>query len=85
MANEMHGELRPMETAPRDGTDILAQVRHDSSRWPGRWFIVSHEGVVDCYDLGWRLFPGFGGVSDQSFAGWLPMPARAHLKSNGGE
>ena len=69
--------LRPMHSAPKDGRFILAVYSppEDHNRWKGRAFVVSHEGQTQCgYDMGWALFPGYGGVPDVSFAGWVPLP-----------
>ena len=71
---------RPMESAPKDGTYILARVapQDDDDRWgylSGRCFVIRHEERTPSgYDLGWSVFPGFGGVSDDWFEGWLPLP-----------
>lgn len=75
---------RPMESAPKDGTYILARVapQDDDDRWgylwgylSGRCFVIRHEGRTPSgYDLGWSVFPGFGGTSDNWFEGWLPLP-----------
>jgi hypothetical protein len=72
------GEARPFDTAPRDGRDILALVSGATDRhkhWNGRWFVIRHEGkTVSDFDLGWALFPGFGGVSDRWFSAWADLP-----------
>lgn len=71
---------RPMESAPRDGTYILARVapRDGDDRWgylAGRCFVIRHEGRTPSgYDLGWSVFPGFGVTSDNWFEGWRPLP-----------
>lgn len=71
-------EWRPIETAPRDGRFIVAMMGDAQARWEhlnGRAFVVRHEGTTDSgYNLGWSVYPGFGGVSDQWFSGWLPLP-----------
>lgn len=73
-------ELRPMSEAPRDRTCILAYARQiEEERWEhlsGRPFVIYHEGhgrLTDI-DLGWAMYPGFGGAPDRWFAGWLPLP-----------
>jgi hypothetical protein len=72
--------LLPMSEAPKDGTYIIAYYRSlDNDRtkhWNGRAFVIRHEGqTVSDYDLGWALFPGYGGVPDHCFAGWSPLPS----------
>lgn len=75
--------LRPMGDAPRDRTHILALYNppkdHPEARFRGRWFTIWHEGVTEPagYDMGWALYPGYGGVSDSNFAGWIPLPRTA--------
>lgn len=73
--------LRDMATAPKNGSYVLAQYRSQyglNPHWDGRFFVVRHEGQTTSeFDLGWGLFPGYGGVPDISFAGWLPLPALA--------
>jgi hypothetical protein len=65
---------QPIETAPRDGSWILAQVADMSgstllAHLSGRWFVVRYIAPDD-----WSLFPGCG-VSERSLDFWLPMPA----------
>lgn len=72
-------DLRPMADAPRDRSPILALYNppedHREARFRGRWFVIFHEGMTEGgYDMGWALHPGYGGVSDSNFAGWLPLP-----------
>lgn len=68
-------EWQPIETAPKDGTRIWAILRADERQWPNRSFEVWHEGTTEGgFDLGWTLFPGYGGVPDRHFAGWMPLP-----------
>lgn len=77
---------RPIESAPRDGTYILARVapRDGDDRWghlAGRCFVIRHEGCTPSgYDLGWSVFPGFGGTSDSWFEGWLPLPPTSEVR-----
>ncbi len=76
---------QPIETAPKDRTYILALVSGASGTWEylnGRCFVIRHGGVSGDYDLGWDVFPGFGGAPDNWFAGWQPLPA---ILQRGGE
>lgn len=73
-------EWQPFETAPKDGTWILAiyafQDDDRHQQWPGRCFVVKHLGYSNAnqLDLGWSLFPGMG-VGDESLSHWMPLPA----------
>jgi hypothetical protein len=73
------GGWRPIETAPKDGTRILVVLgavdNEQIGHLAGRVFDVRHEGVTASgYDLGWSLYPGYGGVPDRWLAGWRPLP-----------
>ena len=66
-----------MESAPKDGSYVIVfyQSLHDhNEHWNGRAFVARHEGVHDGYDMGWGLFPGYGGVSDKNLSHWAPLP-----------
>lgn len=81
-ARVLEEALRPMSSAPRDRTFILARFRvpddHAQARFNGRWFSIFHEGVTPSgFDLGWALYPGYGGVPDDHFDGWMPCPDAA--------
>jgi len=71
---------QPIETAPKDGRYIVAIYQTldgegYAAHLHGRAFVVRHEGTtVSDYDLGWALFPGFGGVSDKCLSHWMPLP-----------
>lgn len=71
---------QPIETAPRDGSYILAIVAENDSmhlgHCAGRMFVIRHGGKTSSdFDLGWNVFPGFGGTSDFMFSHWQPLPA----------
>lgn len=76
---------RPMTSAPRDRTDILARTRpdvfpedHNRSGWNNRNVVIRHEGIVnDDFDMGWSVAApvGYGGMPDKWFVGWQPLPA----------
>lgn len=69
---------QPIETAPRDGRYIVALYRSldgYAAHLDGRAFVVRHEGVTPSdYDLGWALYPGYGGVPDKCLSAWIPLP-----------
>lgn len=79
---------QPIETAPRDGTFIIAYTKAAlPERWMGmanRPFVVNHMGRTEVLglDLGWSLFPGMG-VGDDWLEGWMPLPAAP--EAEGGE
>ena len=78
-----------MSLAPKDGAYILALYNNDYAldrdrHYNGRWFVIRHPGASPGeYDLGWNLFPGYGGVPDLAFDGWLPLPAISAALSHG--
>ncbi len=69
---------QPIETAPKDGTYVLALTSGATDQWEhlnGRCFVIRHEGKTPSgYDLGWSVYPGFGGVIDRWFSHWMPLP-----------
>lgn len=70
---------QPIETAPKDGSYILAIVAGGGGRHlehqAGRMFVIRHEGETRSeYDLGWSVYPGFGGARDFNFSHWMPLP-----------
>ncbi|MET4895774.1 hypothetical protein RN629_01210 [Sphingomonadaceae bacterium jetA1] len=83
-------ELQPMSLAPKDGSYILARYNNDYAldrdrHYNGRWFVIRHPGASPGeYDLGWNLFPGYGGVPDFAFDGWLPLPTISALSHGEG-
>lgn len=76
---------RPMSDAPRDWTEILAKTRpdiypdtHNRSGWNNRSVVIRHEGIInDDFDMGWSVAApvGYGGMPDDWFVGWQPLPA----------
>lgn len=79
---------RTMETAPRDGTFILAVVAPNTTRFlehhVGRVFVIRHQGkTTRDYDLGWSVYPGYGGEIDATFSHWRPLPAPPSAQGGG--
>ena len=77
----MRGGWKSMDSAPRDRSYVLVKLRDDAlqggnfSHYAGRCFVAYHEGLTASgYDMGWGLFPGFGGVCDNQIAAWMPLP-----------
>jgi hypothetical protein len=76
--------MKPMTVHAKDGTPVLARLRHDLAnersdldRISGLWVVVRHPGMSsDGFDPGWNLAGpfGFGGMPDEWFTGWLPLP-----------
>jgi hypothetical protein len=69
----------PMADAPRDGSYILAIVAPGRGRHlehqAGRMFVIRHEGFAPGgFDLGWAVYPGFGGCTDHDFTCWTRLP-----------
>lgn len=89
------GELReaverwkPIELAPKDGTYILAIVAPNESRHlehqTGRMFVIRHEGKTENgFDLGWSVYPGYGGASDHNFTHFSPLPSPPDIDRSG--
>ena len=76
---------RPSETAPTDGSYILVRLAViDDERWAhlsGRAFVVRHEGTTrNGYDLGWALYPGFGGAPDHWIDAWRAIDPATLMK-----
>jgi hypothetical protein len=69
-------DWRPIETAPKDRTELLVLLRDDINHHAGRRFVALHPGVEsDGFDIGWSIYPGQGGIPDEWIAGWMPLPA----------
>lgn len=79
--------LLAISSAPKDGTVVLGFTRKDlpetesdawsPHRWAGKCVPMRHEGITPSgYDLGWSvaLPVGHGGLPDDWFSGWLPLP-----------
>jgi hypothetical protein len=80
-AQPVEGDWRSFETAPKDGDYILAIVAPNESRHlghhSGRMFVIRHEGYTapSEFDMGWAVYPGFGGAPDSYFSLWMPLPS----------
>ena len=80
---------RPMETAPRDGRPLLLL---GNSNAPERcaWMhslIFIGRATGGCMDWSFAAPVGMGGLPDEWFAGWQPLPAllpAATLPTQGG-
>ena len=74
--------LRPIGTAAKDGTPILAKIKDtldckDMERWEGLYIVIRHIGITkDGFDVGWSMAApvGQGGFPDEWFDGWTPLP-----------
>ena len=81
IADGLSEAWQPMATAPKDGNFVLAVVGENDSRHMGhlvgRVFAIRHEGYTapNEYDLGWAVYPGYGGAPDSFFTHWMPVPA----------
>lgn len=62
--------MNPMETAPRDGREVVLRIAGSENCAVARW----HKGA----GKGW-LYGGFFWVDDQ-FTGWLPLPTEDQAK-----
>lgn len=67
---------RPISELPEEWKDgrwieaVVADNADDGARLtPGRVFVIRHDGVTQSgYNLGWSVYPGYGGVSDRTFS-----------------
>ncbi|ACI52244.1 hypothetical protein Gdia_2500 [Gluconacetobacter diazotrophicus PA1 5] len=78
---------RPIESAPKNRTPILAKIhddlfprvkpgRPDLKPWNGQVIVVHHPGILeDGFDLGWGMCApvGNGGFPDKWFSGWRDL------------
>lgn len=68
---------QPIETAPKDGSYILAIVQESDDRHmgrqAGRMFCIRYESFGERFG-GWAVYPGYGGALDNAFSHWMPLP-----------
>jgi hypothetical protein len=65
-------EWQTMDTAPKDGSYILAVIGQEDDR-----YVSAHKGRMFCVRFqsgGWSVYPGYGGVADARFSHWMPLP-----------
>jgi len=70
-------EWLPFSSAPKGDEYILAMVAYAPEQYAhlnGRPFSIRHGGATASdFDLGWNLYPGFGGVPDSWFSAWAEI------------
>lgn len=67
---------RPIEELPEEWKDgrwieaVVADSADDGARLtPGRVFVIRHDGVTRSgHNLGWSVYPGYGGAHDRTFS-----------------
>ena len=85
-ADTPRGGWRDIESAPRDGTRVLLQLKDPIPSnlpwvriWDGIPFVGQHPGLYppDDFDIGWQFAApvGQGGFPDEWLDGWQPLPA----------
>jgi hypothetical protein len=84
------GQWPDIASAPKDGSYILAEVAENDSlqfrHQVGRMFVIRHEGrTASGCDLGWAVYPGYGGAPDSFFSRWQPVPPAPPLSRDTSE
>lgn len=82
-ADLAHGFLRPMASAPMDGTPVLLKMKPASDlperlgAMADRWFVGANRN--DASEWGFAAPVGYGGIPATRMVGWMPVPDGVEL------
>lgn len=77
---------RGIEELPEEWKDgrwieaVVAESADDGARLtPGRVFVIRHDGVTQSgYNMGWSVYPGYGGAHDRTFSHFRELKGPGH-------